>query len=244
MSERAISILVHGPAGAGKSTLGLSGPLPCLMLDVENASRFIRLRKKFWNPMAEPPPVYDGTWDICVVKVKEWPIAQKVLEVLKSNQHPFRSVSVDSISEAQVKSMEDINGRNQMQTAHWGRLLQNMGGLLRDLRDLTGVDHSPIESMVLICTSTEKDKRWKPYLQGSIKDIVPFLFDMTAYLYVDQEIDPATGFPVEVRKMFTGSHPLYEAKSRVPGFPATFSNPTINGILDQVFGPNMELPQS
>lgn len=242
MSERAISILVHGPAGAGKSTLGLSGPLPALMMDVENASRFVPLRKIFWKPMEGPPPAWDGTWDVCVVKVRDWPIAQKTYEYLKSNQHPFRSVSVDSISEAQVKSMEDINGRNQMQTHHWGRLLQNMGGLLRDLRDLCGDERSPIQAMVLICTSTEKDNRWKPFLQGSIKDIVPYLFDMTAYLYVDQEVDPATNAPVEVRRMFTGSHPLYEAKSRVPNFPPTVTNPTVSGILDQVFGPDTEIP--
>src|SRR5439155_27339674 len=106
-SERAISMLIHGPAGGGKTHLGLSGPVPRLMMDVENASRFVRQRKVFWKPMSEPPPVYDGTWETCVVKVKDWPIAKKTYEVLASNQHPFRSVSVDSISETQVKSMED-----------------------------------------------------------------------------------------------------------------------------------------
>lgn len=241
MSERAISILVHGPAGAGKSTLGLSGPGPKLMMDVENASRFVPQRKVFWKPMEGPPPVYDGTWDVCVVKVKEWPIAQKTYEYLKSHQHPFRSVSVDSISETQIKSMEDINGRNAFQTHHWGRLLQNMGGFLRDLRDLCGDDDSPIESMVLICTSTEKEGRWKPYLQGSIKDVAPYLFDMTGYLYVDQE-KAADGTVVQVRKLFIGSHPLYEAKSRVPGMPDTISDPKISSILDGLFGPSQELP--
>jgi hypothetical protein len=242
MSERAISILVHGPAGSGKSTLALSGPLPCLMFDVERASRFVRLRKKFWNPLTEQMPVWDGTWDVCVVKVKTWDIAKKAYEYLKAGQHPFRSVSVDSISEAQVKSMEEINGRNQMQTHHWGRLLQNMGGFMRDLRDIVDDDDSAIESMVLICTSQEKEGRWRPYLQGSIKDVAPYLFDMTAYLYVDQEMDPTTNTPVEVRKLFTGSHPMYEAKSRVPGFPATISNPTISSILDHAFGPSAEVP--
>lgn len=241
MSERAISILVHGPAGAGKSTLGLSGPAPRLMMDVENASRFIQQRKIFWKPMEGPPPVYDGTWDVCVVKVKDWPIAKKTYDYLKSNQHPFRSLSVDSISETQVKSMEDINGRNQFQTHHWGRLLQNMGGLLRDLRDLCGDEDSSLESLVLICTSQEKDGRWKPYLQGSIKDVVPYLFDMTGYLYVDQEKD-AAGNAIEVRNLFVGSHPLYEAKNRVPGMPSTIREPNISSILDQLFGPNQELP--
>lgn len=244
MTERAVSCLIHGPAGGGKTTVGVSGPIPRLMMDVENASRFVNQRKVFWKPMEGPPPVWDGSWDLCVVKVKDWPIAKKTYEYLKSGQHPFRSLSIDSITEAQVKGMEDINGREQFQTHHWGKLLQNLGGLLRDLRDLCGDDDSTIESMVLICTSIEKNGRWKPYLQGSISALVPYVFDITGYQYVDQEIDPVTNQPIEVRKMFVGSHPLYEAKNRVPGLPNTLVEVNMTQLLDQIFGPLPELPAS
>lgn len=240
MTERAVSALIHGPAGSGKTTVGVSGPIPRLMMDVENASRFVYQRKVFWKPMEGPPPVWDGSWDLCVVKVKDWPIAKKTYEYLKSGQHPFRSLSIDSITEAQVKASEDINGRNQFQTHHWGQLLQNMGGLLRDLRDLCGDEDSTLETMVLICTSIEKNGRWKPYLQGSIAALVPYIFDITGYQYVDQEID-ANGQPKEVRKMFVGSHPLYEAKNRVPNLPDTLVEVNMEKLLDQIFGP---LPQN
>lgn len=237
-------MLVHGPAGGGKSTFGVSGPLPRLMCDVENASRFIRQAKVMWDPMQGPPPAWDGSWELCVVKIREWKVAQKVLEYLSTGQHPFRSVSVDSISETQVKSMEDINGRNQFQTHHWGRLLQNMGGFLRDLRDITGDDRSPIEAMTLISTSQEKEGRWRPYLQGSIASQIPYIFDITGYLYVDQEVDQATGAVNEVRHLWTGVHPLYEAKCRVPGLPSDIRDPNISLLLDQIFGPVQELPSN
>lgn len=244
MTERAVSCLLHGPAGSGKTHVGVSGPVPRLMMDVENASRFVRQRKVFWKPMEGPPPVWDGTWDLCVVKVKDWPIAQKTYEYLKSGQHPFRSLSIDSITETQVKSMESINGREQFQTHHWGKLLQNMGGLLRDLRELCGDEDSTIESMVLICTSIQKNNRWVPYLQGSIAALVPYLFDITGYMYVDQETDPGTGQPVEVRKMFIGSHPLYEAKNRVGTIPDTIIEPNMERLLNEIFGPLPQLPAS
>lgn len=238
MSEQALSILVHGPAGAGKSTFGATGPKPILMFDAERASRFIRLRKIQWDPMREAPPAYDGTWDMCVVKINNWDKAQKAYEYLKSGKHPFRTVMIDSISEIQVKAMESINGRSQMQTHHWGRLLQNMGGFLRDLRDLLEDDEtgSPLQVLCLISTSKDYDGTFKPYLQGGIASQVPYLFDITGYLYVDQVTDPNTGEVKEVRNLFTGNHPQYEAKNRVPGLPPSLQNPNLEIIFNNIFG--------
>lgn len=233
MTDNALSILVHGPAGAGKTTFGLSGPAPCLMMDVENASRFVKKKKITWKPMEESPPVYDGSWEVCVVKVKDWKIALKTYEWLKSGAHPFRSVSIDSISETQIKGMEDINGRNQMQTQHWGRLLQNMGGFLRDLRDVMD-DDSSIETMALISTSRNDNGRWKPHLQGSIAFQVPYLFDITGYLFANQVANPETGELEEHRFLFTGNHPDFEAKSRAD-IPATIQDPTLTMIMDNIF---------
>ena len=238
MSEQALSILIHGPAGGGKTTFAATGPKPILLLDAERASRFIRLRKVYWDPMKEAPPVYDGTWELCVVKTNNWEKAQKAYEYLKSGKHPFRTVVIDSISEIQVKAMESINGRAQMQTSHWGRLLQNMGAFLRDLRDLLEDDEteSPLQVLCLISTSKDYDGTWKPFLQGSISSQVPYLFDVTGYLYVDQVQDPSTGELREARTLFTGNHPQYEAKNRVPGFPTTLQNPNLEVIFNNIFG--------
>lgn len=243
MSEdRGLSILVHGAAGAGKSTFGVTGPGPRLMMDAENSARFIQQRKIKWNPLETPPPEYDGSWDLCVVKIRNWEVAKKTYDWLKSGQHPFRSVSIDSISEIQVKAQEDINGRQQMQTQHWGRLLQNMGGLLRDLRDLVGDEASNLETMTLVSTSKDYDGSLKPYLQGQIASQVPYLFDITGYLYVDQVPNQETGEVEEKRFLFTGKNPAFEAKSRVPGLPATLPDPNLSVMMDNIFGPAVEAP--
>jgi hypothetical protein len=234
MAEEALGILVHGPAGAGKTTLGMTGLPPILLMDAERAARFVQLRKIKWNPMTEAPPVWDGSWDVAVVKTRDWPTAQKALEWLRSGNHPFRTVVVDSISEIQIKVQEAINGRNEMKTQHWGKLLQNMGSFLRDLRDVTDEEDNPLHILCLISTSKDYDGTFKPYLQGSIASQVPYLFDMTAYLYVNQVADEQ-GVVSDHRFLFTGNHPQYEAKSRVPGVPPTIQDPNLTQMMYAIF---------
>lgn len=237
MTDRAVSILVHGSSGAGKSTFGVTGPMPTLYLDVEKASRFIKGRKKKWNPLLDAPPVADGTWDICVVNIDDWNKAEKAYEWLKSRRHPFKSVVVDSISELQSKAVEDIKGRTQFQTQDWGKLLSRMSFFCRDLRDLTGDDDNTIEAVIVTAMSKDYDGITKPYLQGQISAQAPYWFDITGYLYVTQEADPTTGAIVEARNLLIGNHPNYEAKSRVPDLPTVLQHPSVTGILNAAFGP-------
>jgi hypothetical protein len=243
VNDQALTILVHGPAGAGKTTFGSTAPKPILLMDAERAARFIDLRRVYWDPMREEPPVYDGTWDMCVVKTNVWDKAQKALEYLRSGRHPFKSVMIDSISEMQIKAQEAINGRNQMQTQHWGKLLQNMGAFLRDLRDLLEEDDgSPLQIVVLISTSKDYDGTFKPYLQGSIASQVPYIFDIVGYLYVNQ-VTSNTGEVSEHRYLFTGNHPAYEAKSRVGGLPPTIEDPHLEGLFNGIFKITPEIAQ-
>lgn len=237
MSDRAISVLVHGMSGAGKTTFGATAPKPLLLLDVEMAARFVKGRKRKWNPLHEAPPVNDGTWDICVVSVNEFQKAQKAYEYLKSGQHPFRSVMVDSISELQSKAVEMIKNRNQLQTQDWGKLLSVMAFFCRDLRDLTGDDDSIIEAVIITAMSKDYDGIVKPYLQGQIAAQIPYWLDITGYLYVQPVTDPTTGEVTDTRNLLIGNHPNYEAKSRVPGLPTVIENPDVSVMLDNIFGP-------
>lgn len=244
-TNRGASILVYGAPGCGKTNVASTAPKPILNLDVENSSRFLmHIRKIEWNPLEDAPPVYDGTWDMCVVPVNSWAVAQKAYDYLRSGFHPFRSVMVDSISEIQVKAMEAVNGRSKMQTQHWGELLQKMGGLLRDLRDLAGKSNSTLEMVILISTAREIEDSnspsgsiWKPYLQGSIAQQVPYLFDIVAYMYSVPEADKDTGEIIERRYLFTGKHPNYESKNRVRDFPPVLADPDLSVMMDMIFGP-------
>jgi hypothetical protein len=243
MSDRALSILVHGHSKVGKTTFSVTAPYPRLLLDVESASRFLNVTKKVWDPVREEPPIADGTWDTCVVYVRDYETVKKAYEWLQVGRHQFRSVIIDSISELQVRCQEQIAGRGQMQTQQWGELLRDMAGLCRDLRDLTMHATNPLEAVVLTSMTVNRDEIWKPYLQGQLGTVIPYFFDLTTYLYVDQEYSDPTQPPYEVRRMLTRKHPQFEAGERVGGrLPAVIDNPSIEGMLDTIFGPRQEAP--
>lgn len=243
MSDRALSLLIHGSAKAGKTTFAMTAPAPRLLFDVEKASRFLRNKKVKWNPRAgEAPPVYDGTWDTCVVIVNDFDDVAKAHEWLKSGKHPFKSVILDSISELQIKCMESIVGRTLAKTQDWGTLLQRMGGFARDMRDLTANPVNPLEAVVITAMSADDGEMLKPYLQGQLKHQIPYLYDITGYLYVDQALNEETNELFEVRRLITRKHPQYEAGERVQGLlPMYVDYPNIEQMLEAIFGPE-EVP--
>lgn len=243
MSDRALSLLVHGAAKSGKTTLAMTAPAPRLLFDVEKASRFLRNNKKVkWNPMdGSAPPVYDGTWDTCVVIVNDFEVVMKAQQWLKAGKHPFKSVILDSISELQNKAMEDITHRKQAKMQDWGALLQNVGGFARDLRDLTTNPVSPLEAIVITSMSVEENEILKPYLQGGLKAQLPYLYDITGYLFVQPVLDESTNAWVDVRRLLTRKHEKYEAGERVQGMlPAYVDYPNIETMIDTIFGPREE----
>jgi hypothetical protein len=245
MTDRALTAIIHGHSKVGKTTLCSTMPYPRLLLDVESASRFLPVVRKVWDPSREQPPVADGTWDTCVVYVRDYATVQQVYQWLQIGQHQFRSLAIDSISELQVRCAEDLAGRGQMQTQQWGELLRKMSGLLRDIRDLTMHPTNPLEAVLLTSMTRLQDNIWKPYLQGQLAVVAPYLFDITGYLYIDQvpNEDP-TQPPVEVRRLLTRKHPMFEAGERVQGrIPPVLDSPRIDTMIDMVFGP-AEPPQA
>ena len=239
MSERSLSVLVHGHSKVGKTTYAATAPYPRLLLDVESASRFLPVVKTIWDPKTEPPPVADGSWDTCVVYVRDYNTVTQVYSWLQSGQHQFKSVILDSISELQVRLKEQIAGRGQLQTQQWGEVLTALAGLMRDFRDLTMHPTNPLEAIVLTAMTHNRDGIWRPYLQGQLATVIPYFWDITGYLYVDQiaSEDP-TAAPEEVRRLLTRKHPSFEAGERVQGrVPPVVDNPRIDTMLDMIFGP-------
>lgn len=238
MSDRALSILVHGHSKVGKTTFAATAPYPRLLLDVESASRFLQVNKVYWDPNDGPPPVADGSWDTCIVLVRDYDTVLKVYQWLQSGQHQFRSLILDSISELQVRLKERIAGRGQLQTQQWGEVLTALAGLMRDFRDLTMHPTNPLEAVVLTAMTQNRDGMYKPYLQGQLATVIPYFFDVTGYLYVDQvATEDPTAPLVEVRRLLTRKHPMFEAGERVQGLiPPVVDNPSVEGMLNTIFG--------
>jgi len=219
MKVPALSMLVHGPSGAGKSLLGSSTPWPRVLFDCEAAHRFLPVKVKIWdpaNPPPEPPKIDkngEPEWDTAVIIVRTWQDALNGLDWLKQGEHPFRSATVDSISELQYRYVEKVAGRDQMKIQDWGAALREVGGFCRDLRDLTEHPTKPLEAVVFTSMTKEDNQGiMRPYLQGQLRDVIPYLFDVCAWLYVEPDADGTETRYLQTRRM-NGK----EAKERVGG---------------------------
>lgn len=254
MTTRALSILVHSDTKVGKSTFGSTAPKPMLLLDAEAAHRFLPGNKVFWDPMREAPPVlgqgrtnpqdpmvYEINWDICVVVVREYTTMVKAFEWLNSGQHPFISVVVDSISEIQKRLKDSLRTLDeQMDQRKWGQVLDHMEWLVRGLRDLTEHPTRPLQAVVLTSMTTQRDGKWRPYVQGQLATTMPYFLDVIGYMFVqDIPNDDPTQPGYKIRRLLVTPHPQFEAGERVQGrLGDMVDEPTVPKMLNAVFGDN------
>jgi hypothetical protein len=217
-TDQRISLLIHAASKVGKSTLSGTAPKPILVLDAEGSWRFINLRKVYWEPSAGPPPVYDGSWDACVVHVREWGTVETCLQWLRSYQLPFTSVVVDSVTEIQRRCKENLRGEEAMKIQDWGTLLSRMDKAIRGFRDLALLPGINVRCVVFIAETRQSQAgKWVPFMQGQISTALPYWMDICGYLYPDRDVD-ANGQPtLEVRRLLIAPNSQFEAGERVQG---------------------------
>lgn len=243
--QRGLTILAYGESGAGKSSFAVTSPYPRLLLDVESGYRFLPINAKMWDPMMEAPPVADGTWDTTVVIVHDYNTVLKVYEWLRSGQHQFRSLIIDSISELQDRLLVQLAGEDQVKMQQWGEVLRKMGGLLRNIRDLTTHPTNPLEAIVLTAMAkADKDGIMRPYLQGQLAVQAPYLYDILGAIAVETFNHPDPTQPkYTVRRMYVERTDKYEAKERVQGRLGKIveqDSLNVERMLDTIFGPRAE----
>lgn len=244
---RSMSVLVHGEAKSGKSTFAVTAPAPRLLFDVESAARFLSARKiilpKHWNPQTEAPPQPDGTWDTVIVNTKTWADVSQGFKWLESGEHSFASVIIDSVTELQVRFIENLVGRAQLTQQQWGDAFRVVSGLVRDLRDLTEPDSGirPIEAVVFTAMTREYNGTYKAYVAGQLVTMLPYLVDLVGYIWSETVINDLTGEPYKVNRLLTNRTAQFEAGERLGGALAdVIDYPNIVTMLDTVFGPKEE----
>lgn len=241
---RSLTVLVHGPSKAGKSTLTATSPKPLLYLDVEHGHKFLsNLGKiKYWDPKAEPPPANDGTWDTCVVPVLEYADMEQAYKYLKLGQHEFKGIVLDSVSELQVKLIDKLVGTDQIKMQTWGAILRGLGDMLRGLRDLTMHPSNPLVSVVITSMSqVDQGGIAHPYLQGQMKTQIPYLYDILGYIRVEEwpNSDP-TQPPHKLRRMYIETTNFAEAGERVAGRLGSIveqDDLNVQAMIDRIYGP-------
>lgn len=227
--NQTLTLLVYGPSKVGKSYLADSAPAPRLVLDAEMGNRFTPSKKFYWDPMYAPPTA-DGTWDTCVVEVRDYNTFERAHQWLQAGQHPFRAVAIDSLSELQQRCIDSIAGVNQMSTSNWGDLLRKIARMVRDFRDYTSHPTNPVQTVTVIGMDRVEDGRHTPFMQGSIKTMLPFYFDVTGYLFTQQMDDGRL-----VRRLLMAPHPQYDAGDRTGRLPQIMDDPSIPLMLDTIY---------
>lgn len=183
---KGLSFLVYGESKSGKSWLSDTSPRPRLVLDAEggNAVAWTPSRKTVWDPRTQAPPADDGTWDTCVVTARDFQTVVMAFEWLNSGQHPFNSVSLDSISEIQQRCVDSIAGVDQMKTQNWGELFRKVSDVIRKFRDLPNHPTKPLKVVVFIAFSIDVNGQKRPHVQGQLKTTLPYYPDVVGYLMV------------------------------------------------------------
>jgi len=199
---RRISILIHGQWGSGKSWLAASAPGPRLYLDTEGGVYDTPGVKAIWDPnkpldstgLTDPLTNKPFTAAVdkdttVVVDVINWEVLEDARSVLRSGDHPFESVIIDSLHELQdqlkqavAEPGEQYNPNATFEQRAWGRLLNNMAMFLRELRDLTRPGSVRKLNVILVAGSDDEIVPHKPMLEGRARKIVTGFYDVVGYL--------------------------------------------------------------
>lgn len=230
--DQTLSVLVHAHSKVGKTWFGGTSPAPRLILDAEGGTKWLPGTRIVWDPYQGPPPIWDGSWDMCIVYVREMRTVEVVYQWLVSGQHTFRSIVVDSITEIQKRAKDSLVGMGDMRTQDWGTILTQMEALIRNIRDLTLHPIRPVQAVVLIAFTREQNGRHSPYVQGALAVTMPYFLDVIGYLF-PQRLEDGT----MVRRMLVQADPQFEAGERVGGrLGAVVDNPNMEQMLRTVYG--------
>lgn len=192
--DNGIKVLVHGPAGAGKTSLCATTGEPTVIISAE--AGLLSLRGH----------------DIPVIEVKSLDDVHEAYQFVTQSQDAkhFRWVCLDSISEIAEVCLTAEKAKTKDPRQAYGALQEEMGALIRAFRDL------PQRNVYMSCKQERKEDQgsgaqlYFPSLPGAkLGQGVSYFFDEVFALRVERDQEGGV-----TRWLQTGRDFQYEAKDR------------------------------
>lgn len=228
---RWLNALLYGESGAGKTLLAGQAAFveelyPVLFIDMERGTRVLDHL---------PPEAQDR---IDIYEPEEWDDLQTVYSHLFHGKHPYKTVVVDSITEAQALNMGKLAGYSREveldaklpKFEEWNETTAELRRFFRAFRDLrmntiftatTYEDPDPSKG-----TKDAPGYLIRPNVSKKLRSDSPAFFDFVAYLYV---IRRGGG---NVRMALMDRDDRITAKCRTPGVGIKIENPTMKYMYD------------
>lgn len=248
-----LKMLIHSPAGSGKTHFlgtakGDPRLTPMLICDFEGGVRSIRSKVRLisLDDLGTIKPEEGG---IDVVRIRDMDDFNKVYEIISSDDHPYKTLAVDSLSELNYLNLTTAteiaaaaDSRHDPDLPEIGDYNRNnvqMKKLIRFFRDLE------MHTIFTTISGEQQDARtklmqYRPALTGKLVNEIPGLLDVVGYLAVIEDTDEE-GNAVTYRALLMTPSERYMAKARVDEaapvqLPEMYANPTLPGLLDLLDG--------
>lgn len=228
--------LIYGDSGVGKTLLVGSAALvpemcPILFLDFEEGATVLEHLGDDALANIEVLPGEDAD-------PLQWSDVQTIYDHLYRGKHPFKTVIMDTASEAQVTNLAHLLGypgkvdldARLPKFEEWNETTAQMRRMFRAFRDLRMntifTAHTYTEPHP---SSTKENPRvWvKPDFIGTkLRSEAPAFFNIVLYMYakrVGRE---------NVRYVMADRDETYTAKCRIPGIEKNIQSPTTEGLYD------------